>query len=65
MNITFRVADEELEKKFLVEAAEAGFVGLNGHRSVGGCRASAYNSVPVEACQALSNFMKDFQKNNG
>lgn len=65
MNITFRVADEELEKKFLIEAAEAGFVGLNGHRSVGGCRASAYNSVPVEACQALSNFMKDFQKNNG
>lgn len=65
MNITFRVADEELEKKFLVEAAEAGFVGLNGHRSVGGCRASAYNSVPVEACQALSNFMKNFQKNNG
>lgn len=65
MNITFRVADEDLEKKFLVEAAEAGFVGLSGHRSVGGCRASAYNSVPVEACQALSDFMKNFQKNNG
>lgn len=61
MNITFRLADEDLEKLFLQEAKEAGFVGLNGHRSVGGCRASAYNAVPVEACQALQQFMKDFQ----
>lgn len=64
MNITFRVQDETLEKKFLTEAAEAGFVGLNGHRSVGGCRASTYNAVPHEACLALSEFMKEFQKNN-
>lgn len=64
MNITFRVADEALEKKFLVEAAEAGFVGLNGHRSVGGCRASAYNAVPMQACVALSHFMKEFQSKN-
>ena len=64
MNITFRVADEELEKKFLAEAKEAGFVGLNGHRSVGGCRASAYNAVPVEACKALADFMVKFQQNN-
>lgn len=62
MNITFRLADEALEKQFLAEAKEAGFVGLNGHRSVGGCRASTYNAVPVEACQALSDFMIDFQK---
>lgn len=62
MNITFRLADEELEKQFLAEAKEAGFVGLNGHRSVGGCRASTYNAVPVEACEALRNFMLDFQK---
>ncbi|WP_301109477.1 3-phosphoserine/phosphohydroxythreonine transaminase [Sporosarcina sp.] len=61
MNITFRVADEVLEKQFLAEAKEAGFVGLNGHRSVGGCRASAYNSVPLAACQALEQFMKNFQ----
>ncbi|HEY4566020.1 3-phosphoserine/phosphohydroxythreonine transaminase [Planococcaceae bacterium Storch 2/2-2] len=61
MNITFRLADEALEKQFLQEAKEAGFVGLNGHRSVGGCRASAYNAVPVEACQALADFMKAFQ----
>lgn len=61
MNITFRVADEELEKQFLQEAKEAGFVGLNGHRSVGGCRASTYNAVPTEACQALADFMVAFQ----
>ncbi|BCJ85832.1 3-phosphoserine/phosphohydroxythreonine transaminase [Effusibacillus dendaii] len=65
MNITFRLQSEELEKKFLAEAKSAGFVGLNGHRSVGGCRASAYNAVPVEACQALRDFMLEFQKNNG
>ena len=61
MNITFRVTDEELEKQFLAEAKEAGFVGLNGHRSVGGCRASTYNAVPFEACKALADFMIDFQ----
>lgn len=64
MNITFRVADEALEKKFLKQAKEAGFVGLDGHRSVGGCRASAYNAVPVEACQALADFMVKFQQDN-
>lgn len=64
MNITFRVADEELEKKFLAEAKTAGFVGLNGHRSVGGCRASAYNAVPVETCKALADFMVKFQQDN-
>lgn len=61
MNITFRVKDEELEKQFLAEAKQEGFVGLNGHRSVGGCRASAYNAVPYEACKALSQFMVQFQ----
>jgi len=65
MNITFRVANEELEKKFLDEVKKAGFVGLNGHRSVGGCRASAYNAVPLEACQALRDFMLKFQRENG
>ena len=64
MNITFRVANEELEKKFLAEAKAAGFVGLNGHRSVGGCRASAYNAVPRETCQALADFMVKFQQDN-
>lgn len=64
MNITFRLASEELEKQFLAEAKQAGFVGLNGHRSVGGCRASTYNAVPYESCKALSEFMNDFQKKN-
>lgn len=64
MNITFRLKTEELEKKFLGEAQEGGFVGLAGHRSVGGCRASAYNAVPVESCLALRDLMVNFQKEN-
>ena len=64
MNITFNLPNEELEKKFLAEAKQAGFVGLAGHRSVGGCRASAYNAVPVEACQALRDLMLKSQKEN-
>ena len=62
MNITFRLPNEDLEKKFLAGAKAAGFVGLAGHRSVGGCRASAYNAVPVQACQALRDLMVKFQQ---
>ncbi|GAE30371.1 3-phosphoserine/phosphohydroxythreonine transaminase [Halalkalibacter hemicellulosilyticus] len=62
MNITFNLPSEEDNKAFLAEAKELGFVGLNGHRSVGGCRASAYNAVPVEACEKLRDFMKAFQR---
>ncbi|WP_251549201.1 3-phosphoserine/phosphohydroxythreonine transaminase [Neobacillus muris] len=65
MNITFRLKDEELEKKFLAEAKKEGFIGVNGHRSVGGCRASTYNAVPYEACKAFSEFMVQFQRTNG
>lgn len=65
MNITFRLKNEELEKKFLAEAKQEGFVGVNGHRSVGGCRASTYNAVPYEACKAFSEFMQHYQKLNG
>lgn len=64
MNITFTLADAKLEKKFLEQAKAAGFVGLNGHRLVGGCRASTYNAVPYESCQALRDFMLNFQKDN-
>jgi phosphoserine aminotransferase len=64
MNITFRVADEGLEKKFLQEAKQKGFIGLNGHRSVGGCRASIYNAVSFEACSALKEFMLEFKQMN-
>lgn len=65
MNITFRIQTEELEKQFVKESEKEGFVGLKGHRDVGGLRASTYNAVPLESCQALSQFMLDFQKRNG
>ncbi|WP_134701511.1 3-phosphoserine/phosphohydroxythreonine transaminase [Ammoniphilus sp. YIM 78166] len=65
MNVTFRVKDETLEKQFLAEAKKEGFIGVNGHRSVGGCRASIYNAVPYESCLAFREFMLQFQKVNG
>ena len=61
MNVTFTLADKELESKFLQEAKAKGFVGISGHRSVGGCRASIYNAVPLEACEALRDFMVEFK----
>lgn len=64
MNVTFRMQDEELEKKFVKESEQQGFVGLKGHRSVGGLRASTYNAVPYEACKALADFMDDFRRRN-
>lgn len=64
MNITFRLPSEELEKKFAKEATENGLVGLKGHRSVGGLRASVYNAFPIEGAKALVEFMKDFQNKN-
>ncbi|MBX6395675.1 MAG: 3-phosphoserine/phosphohydroxythreonine transaminase [Alicyclobacillaceae bacterium] len=65
MNVTFRLATPELEKEFLEEAKKEGFVGLNGHRSVGGCRASLYNAVPVESCRALREYMVEFRRRHG
>lgn len=65
MNVVWRLPSEELEAKFVAEAKQAGFIGLKGHRSVGGIRASIYNAVPTESVQALVDFMKDFEKNNG
>ncbi|MCM3712639.1 3-phosphoserine/phosphohydroxythreonine transaminase [Halalkalibacter oceani] len=62
MNITFNLPSEEENKRFLAKAKELGFVGLNGHRSVGGCRASTYNAVPLEACVALSDYMKNYRR---
>ena len=64
MNVTFTLQSENLTKAFLQEAKEAGFVGLNGHRSVGGCRASIYNAVPLEHVMELTKFMKEFQRKN-
>ncbi|MCK9862421.1 3-phosphoserine/phosphohydroxythreonine transaminase [Paenibacillus sp. ATY16] len=65
MNITFRMQSEELEKQFVKESEQNGFVGLKGHRDVGGLRASTYNAVPHESCKALAEFMADFQRRNG
>ncbi len=65
MNITFRLPDKELESRFVEEALKAGMGGLKGHRSVGGCRASIYNAVPLEAVEALAGFMAEFEKRYG
>lgn len=65
MNVTFRLPSEALEKQFATEAQAAGMVGLPGHRSVGGLRASIYNAIGVDACQALASFMNDFARRNG
>jgi phosphoserine aminotransferase len=65
MNVTFRLATEELEKVFVKESAAAGFDGLKGHRSVGGMRASIYNAFPEEGVDALVSFMKEFERTRG
>jgi phosphoserine aminotransferase len=65
MNITFRLASEELEKLFVKESEQNGFVGLKGHRDVGGLRASTYNAVTMESCQALAQFMNEFMRKRG
>ncbi|MCF8129773.1 MAG: 3-phosphoserine/phosphohydroxythreonine transaminase [Deltaproteobacteria bacterium] len=62
MNVTFRLPSEDLEKKFVAEGLKAGFGGLKGHRSVGGCRASIYNASGMDAVKALVDFMKEFEK---
>lgn len=64
MNVTFRLPSEALEEKFVNEAKNAGLIGLKGHRSVGGCRASLYNAMTIEGVQALVDFMGKFAKNN-
>jgi len=65
MNVTFVMAPEyaELENDFLEFASQKGMVGIKGHRSVGGFRASVYNAMPVESVNALIETMQDFEKN--
>jgi phosphoserine aminotransferase len=65
MNVVFRLPSEELEAKFVAEAKAQGMVGLKGHRSVGGCRASIYNAMPLAGVQALTDFMEEFARRNG
>ena len=65
MNVSFNLASEELEAKFLKEAGEQGLYALKGHRSVGGIRASIYNAMPMAGVDTLASFMKEFESKNG
>jgi phosphoserine aminotransferase len=65
MNVTFRLAPESLEKLFVKESAAAGLDGLQGHRSVGGMRASIYNAFPEAGIDALVSFMREFERTHG
>jgi phosphoserine aminotransferase len=65
MNVTFRLATEDLETLFVKESAAAGFDGLKGHRAVGGMRASIYNAFPEEGVAALVSFMRHFEQKHG
>ena len=65
MNVPFTLADEKLEKTFLVEAEQRNLLNLAGHRSVGGMRASIYNAVPLAGVEALVEFMQDFAQQHG
>ena len=64
MNVVFRTGDEDMDKKFIAEAAALGFVNLKGHRTAGGMRASIYNAMPIEGVEKLVQFMEDFEKKN-
>ncbi len=64
MNVVFRLANEDLERKFLEQAAQADLMNLKGHRSVGGCRASIYNAMPKSSVEALAGFMSEFAQDN-
>ena len=64
MNVPFISGNEEMDAKFVKAAADAGFVNLKGHRTVGGMRASIYNAMPKAGVESLVAFMEDFEKNN-
>jgi len=65
MNVTFKLPNEELEKRFVKDSTAAGFDGLKGHRSVGGMRASIYNAFPEQGITDLVQFMREFERKNG
>ena len=64
MNVVFVTGDDALDKKFVAAAKEQGLVNLNGHRSIGGMRASIYNAMPEEGVDKLIEFMEEFRKAN-
>ena len=61
MNVVFRLPSTELESRFVAEATAAGLIGLKGHRSVGGLRASLYAALSIESVHRLVEFMRDFR----
>jgi phosphoserine aminotransferase len=65
MNVTFHLPTPELEKQFVREALAAGLYALEGHRAVGGLRASIYNPMPLAGVEALAGFMAEFEQRNG
>lgn len=65
MNVTFNLADKNLEANFIEKAKQEGFIGVKGHRLVGGLRISLYNAVTIEAAKAISDFMKEYKRVNG
>jgi phosphoserine aminotransferase len=65
MNVPFRLPSEDLEARFVKASTQADLIGLKGHRSVGGLRASLYNALPTASVDALVQFMAEFQKKEG
>jgi phosphoserine aminotransferase len=65
MNVTFLSPNEDLDKKFVSEAAQANIIGIKGHRIAGGMRASIYNAMDIDGVKYLIEFMKEFEKQNG
>jgi phosphoserine aminotransferase len=65
MNVPFTLANPDLDKTFLKQAKDAGLANLEGHRSVGGMRASIYNAMPPEGVMALMQFMQEFERHHG
>jgi phosphoserine aminotransferase len=61
MNVVFRLPDEKLEAEFVSDAADRNLIGLKGHRSVGGCRASLYAALEMESVEVLTGFMEEFK----
>lgn len=62
MNVTFRLPDKKTEERFLAEATQNGLIGLKGHKSVGGCRASLYNAITIDSVIKLVTFMREFEE---
>ena len=65
MNVSFELADEALDPVFLEAADKAGFIGLKGHRALGGMRASIYNAMPEAGVERLVAFLEDFERRHG